>query len=498
MTFGLLLYGPGPRPAGTSPPLACARYRRATSRRHFAAGGGGPVTSEPDGPLFADVGAEQAALGGMLLSSRAAAEVAEIVSLDDFYRPQHRTLYARIAAMRRSGIPVDAETLRIELERAHEFVGDFQPPYLLQIMQACPTATNAGYYAETVAKLASARRSLEHLQRATQRIRSGADVGEVVEEITAELGIEARLLEVGQEVTAVELDDLLDAGDIDDEYDWIIPGFLERGDRFVLTGGEGAGKSTFLRQIGIQAASGIHPFTGEPIKALCVLHVDLENSERQSRRELRPLRLAAGNQYERGRFHLRARPEGMDLTTPADREWLRRLAGLIMPDLLIIGPLYKMANGDPVEETSAKPVAVTLDALRVEIGCGLLIEAHSPKTMHGSKRAIEPYGWSGWLRWPEFGFHLGKDGQLIGWRGQRDATRPIPAALKRGGPWPWSPLTRPRDVLWSQIFDYCVAAGDQLSYRDLATMTSTSVGAVQRAIGEHRAQWDALQTGDAA
>lgn len=429
----------------------------------------------------------------MLLSPAAAAEVAEILSPDDFYRPQHRTVYARITAMRRDGVPIDAETVRIELERAREFAGDFQPPYLIDLMQACPTAANGGYYAETVAKVASERRAMQHLQRGMQRIRTGADLAGVVEEITTELGIEARLLNVGPEVSAVELDDLLDAEDLDAAYDWIIPGFLERGDRFVLTGGEGAGKSTLLRQIGIQAASGIHPFNGEPTKALRVLHVDLENSELQSRRELRPLRLAAGNRYERGRFHLRARPEGMDLTAPTDREWLRRLGRLIAPDLLIIGPLYKMANGDPVEETSAKPVAVTLDALRVEIGCALLIEAHSAKTMHGSKRAIEPYGWSGWLRWPEFGFHIGKDGQLTGWRGQRDASRPIPAALKRGGPWPWSPLTRPRDVLWARIVTYCNELGERQSFRELAKLTGASPGAVQKAIDEHRAEWDALE-----
>lgn len=445
-----------------------------------------------------DIAAERATLGAMILSPRAAAEVAEILGEDDFHSGWHQTIYGCITAMRRDGTPVDAQTLRIELEKAGEFRGEFQPTYLHDLMEACPTASNATVYARKVATVAGRARAISALMWGLQHAGKGtADLADVVERVTTELGIEARLLDVGQDVGAVELDDLLDAQDEDDAYDWAIPGFLEHGDRFVLTGEEGSGKSTLLRQIGIQAASGIHPFTGEPIKALRVLHVDLENSERQSRRELRPLRIAAGTRYQRGHFHLRARPEGIDLTTPGDREWLRRLGELIAPDLLIIGPLYKMANGDPIEETSAKPVAVTLDGLRVHLNCALLIEAHTPKTMNGSRRDIKPYGWSGWLRWPEFGFHIGKDGMLTAWRGKRDASREIPAALQRGGAWPWTPLTRPRDILWARIAEQCRLAGEQLAERDLAAMLGASKTTVHRAIQEHEAEWDAL-AGDAS
>ncbi|WP_067483812.1 AAA family ATPase [Actinomadura hibisca] len=448
-----------------------------------------------DRPPPHDIGAEQATLGAAIQSPEAAARVAEIVARDDFYRPSHQTIYDRITTMRTDGDPVDIESLRLELLQAGAFTGDFTPLYLFDLVHACPTTANAGYYARKVAALAGRRRVIEAMTRGLQKAHTpDADLTDVLAETRTALEIEAGLTEVGADVTAVELDDLLDADDQDDVYDWLIPGFLERGDRFVLTGEEGAGKSTLLRQMGIQAASGIHPLTGEPIKPLRVLHVDLENSERQSRRELRPLRLAAGQRYQRGHFHLRARPEGMDLTTPADREWLARLAETIAPDILIIGPLYKAANGDPLEETSAKPVAVTLDALRVRIGCALLIEAHAAKTTTNGKRAKEPYGWSGWLRWPEFGYHIGKDGQLTAWRGNRDATRPIPGALQRGGSWPWSPITRPRDALWAHIVSLCTEAGDRLTIRDLAKLTGSSYGSVNRAVEEHRHEWDAMGT----
>ena len=47
----------------------------------------------------------------------------------------------------------------------------------------------------------------------------------------------------------------------DEPEDWVIPGLFERGDRLILTGYEGLGKTTWLRQIGICAAAGLNPVT---------------------------------------------------------------------------------------------------------------------------------------------------------------------------------------------------------------------------------------------
>jgi hypothetical protein len=144
-----------------------------------------------------------------------------------------------------------------------------------------------------------------------------------------------------------------------------------------------------------------------------------------------------------------------------------------------------LSSGDPTEEGPAKVVAARLDRLRAAHGCAVLLEAHSPHATGGKARRPErPYGASLWLRWPEFGLHLAAEGDLRHWRGPRDR-RDWPARLQRGGAWPWTPVTRERDVLWARIKALCLEAGDQLSYRDLAEATGVRHSTVNRAIEEH-------------
>lgn len=258
----------------------------------------------------------------------------------------------------------------------------------------------------------------------------------------------------------VELDDLL--AEPEQPYDWLIPGLLERGDRVILTGLEGRGKSTLLRQIAVQAASGLHPFTGEPITPLRVLYVDLENSRRQVRRKVAELRTTAGDRY-RGGLHFTFRPEGLNLAAEADLIWLDEQLAAARPDVAVVGPLYKLMGGDPTQELVALAVAAALDELRTRHRCALLVEAHTPYADGAkSSRPKRPYGASLWSRWPEFGLHLDPNGTLDHWRGPRDE-RTWPPALTRGAPWPWMPA--PDTTATVETYDgpqACMAAVEQL------------------------------------
>jgi hypothetical protein len=231
-----------------------------------------------------------------------------------------------------------------------------------------------------------------------------------------------------------DLDELL--AEPDPEYDYLVPELLERGDRVIVTAPEGGGKSTLLRQIAVQVASGIHPFTHDEMPPVRVLLVDCENSRRHVRRKLRPLRDEAGEQYRAGNLRVHVEPAGVDLLRDADAAQLRATVDSSEPELLILGPIYKLAGGDPTREEVARNVAGVLDELRAECGVALLLEAHSPYTNTNGKREIRPYGASLWSRWPEFGIHIAANGKLQHWRGARDE-RQWPACLRRSSPWPW-------------------------------------------------------------
>lgn len=275
------------------------------------------------------------------------------------------------------------------------------------------------------------------------------------------------------------------------DYDWLIPNVVERGDRTILTGAEGAGKSTLLRQIGVQCASGIHPFTGDGMDPINVLLIDLENSRRQTKRQLRPLCTAAGEQYYDGRFRVIVRTSGLNLTEPTDMVWLAQRIESNKPDLVIIGPIYKMATADPTEEAPARTVIACLDHIRELYGVAMLIEAHSPHASNGGTRPLRPYGASIWMRWPEFGLHITDTGQLKHWRGDRDE-RQWPGSLTRGGEWPWT-VAPDSDQTFAAVVA-CVTEHDgPMSYGAIAQALGCSKTWVSKVVKTNQKQWDDLR-----
>ena len=162
------------------------------------------------------------------------------------------------------------------------------------------------------------------------------------------------------------------------------------------------------------------------------------------------LRHVAHNRHTQPGMHLRRFPQGLDLAHPRDRAELHHLCTLTQPELLLIGPAYKLYIGGAGarEEDLARQVTNTLDSLREEFGFALILEHHSPHASPGSEqRSVRPIGSSLWLRWPEFGMGIrpqkgtrptDRQGELIPWRGPRDE-RPWPEQLASGGPssLPW-------------------------------------------------------------
>lgn len=265
-------------------------------------------------------------------------------------------------------------------------------------------------------------------------------------------------------VLATDLWEFLDATDA--PHDWVIPNLLEHGDRLILTGFEGLGKSMLVRQLAVAAAAGVDPFnTGYTHRypQRKVLFIDCENSEAQSRRKLRPIVMVTKGvdaEIPVGGMRLIHRPEGIDLTTAADAAWLLERVTAHQPDLLIIGPFYRLHAANMNDEVVARRTVAVLDAARAVNGCALITEAHAGHGEAGKSRSVRPTGSSLLLRWPEFGYGLAPGAMatpddrgnftevdVMPWRGPRDE-RNWPAHLQHGGahalPWVrWTPPKTP-------------------------------------------------------
>lgn len=94
--------------------------------------------------------AEQAVLGGLLLSSRAWDSVADVITEADFYREDHRLIFRAVAELSDGGKPCDAVTVS-EWFESHGLVEQVDGgAYISQLASNTPSAANARAYAEIV------------------------------------------------------------------------------------------------------------------------------------------------------------------------------------------------------------------------------------------------------------------------------------------------------------------------------------------------------------
>ena len=252
--------------------------------------------------------------------------------------------------------------------------------------------------------------------------------------------------------------------EVDDSYDWVIEGLLERAERVIVVAAEGVGKTMLARQVALCAGYGIHPFTFQPMPKVKTLTVDLENPERIIRRTSRKIQIQAHHQAQsnlnakfrngpaptaRSESVIFTKPSGLDLMKPYDRMLLEEKMDEVRPEMLVMGPLYKsfVDPGGRTSESIAVEVAKYLDALRTTYNCALWLEHHAPLGQSMSTRDLRPFGSAVWSRWPEFGISLQPDltsttpyvYDVRHFRGARDE-RQWPTKIKRGKRFPFEVL----------------------------------------------------------
>ena len=385
-----------------------------------------------------DEHAERAVLGAALREGIVPAAVIALIAPTDLWEPKHQALGEALWDLTARALPCDPVAVRAELMRRGHRGQVTDAVWLLDVLQA--GLPHPAYYARQLRDLA-VRRNV--IVTATRALQHATDPGSDPYDVAAALAVHASALAEHDDPHTTPITSLETFLAGDDDYDWLIPGLLERGDRLLITGGEGSGKSFLLHMIAVCAAAGVHPFTGKRHEPLRVLRIDLENGMRHLRRSLRPMRdhaVSGGRPVQT--MHVESRPSGVDLTRPADEQWLRDVCATATPDLLVIGPLYRMHAADMAKEEPARHLTRVLDDLRSRHGCAVVVETHAPHAQGPGVRALRPVGSSLFMRWPEFGYGLRPNADdpqimdLVSWRGARDE-RAWPTQMRRGGSGEW-------------------------------------------------------------
>ena len=386
---------------------------------------------------------EEMVIGACLLSPDSIRFAASNLEPEDFYSPKLAGLFQAMVHLRKSDQPVEPFSV---YRRATEFgIKGLEVTELHRLLENVGSASSVSFYAEQVREAASRRRLVVAAQRllrdAQDETVQPSDAARIAKEALANTGGQSKMqTKTLAEILAVE-----------EDHDWLIPGLLERGDRLVLTGFEGAGKTTWVRQMVICMAAGIHPINLNPLeKPLGVLVVDVENTESQWRHATRGMaRVAArvGLIDPAPAINVFAGAR-LDITKDSVIGEIHRLVDIHQPDVLCIGPLYKLVGTGVNNDQEAAPVIAALDSLR-ERGLVLIIEAHAKKgDSQSSQRDLAPRGSAALMGWPEFGFGLypeegtadqpSQKSYIARWRGDRDAGRDWPRYLEKGGSLPWS------------------------------------------------------------
>jgi RecA-family ATPase len=296
---------------------------------------------------------------------------------------------------------------------------------------ATPAAID--HHARAVRACATKRRLIDEAARVRQMATNPATDAETIAAEVATRFAQVRDSGITDDVQSLTMSELLAI--TDDEPDWLIPDLLERRDRLILTGEEGLGKSYLLRQVAVMAAAGLHPFDEtRHIKPVRTMIVDCENSWAQVRRKARGVVAFAKHHGsgDPGIVNILCSSR-IDITRDRDLARIHYEMDAAQPELVVIGPLYRLTPRALQTDDEAAPVLAALDTIR-DRGCALLIEAHAGHAVgKGGHRDLRPRGSSALLGWPEFGYGMrgvaSGYADLIPWRGDRDE-RSWPDMLK--------------------------------------------------------------------
>ena len=234
--------------------------------------------------LPANIDAEIAILGSLLIDPGTIENIRPFLKPDHFYDTRHQWIYQAILDMSANGTPADLVTLPDTLEARQQLDEIGGVGFIMDLINGVPTSTHAEYYAEIVVKLAGDRQAIRLAQQIAERAYlaqgQGLDLASTL--IRDASSAFSQITSEGPRFLDDVMDDMVkkagemwqarEAGElVDIKLPWqdlteILGGGLLPGDLVLVVGEPSVGKSTFVHQVGDHAAmfgNGVLVFTTE-------------------------------------------------------------------------------------------------------------------------------------------------------------------------------------------------------------------------------------------
>ncbi|MCC9074982.1 replicative DNA helicase [Litorilinea aerophila] len=217
----------------------------------------------------ANLEAERAVLGALLIDPDAIIKVANFLRPEDFFRERHAWLYEAMLALNERHEPLDFVTLVDELERRGQLEDVGGPAYITDLISTTPTAIYVDHYARIVERTAVLRRLIAAAGKIAElAYDESQDVDEVVDRAeqiifgVSESRIHRDLTPIRAIMTGVveridfltrNRDTLMGVPTGFTMLDRLLGGF-QKSDLIILAGRPGMGKTSFALSIAQNAA----------------------------------------------------------------------------------------------------------------------------------------------------------------------------------------------------------------------------------------------------
>jgi hypothetical protein len=327
-----------------------------------------PIDLPRENRRTADLAAERAVLGSVLIDAPAVADALDHVTAEDFSTPENRAIFGAMARLYERGERPDVVSINVEM------AGAADPGYLAGLADTTTISVQAGQYAALVAAAARRRRIAEAAGRIAEAASCGAGEGEIGRRLAELETVATRTRAARAAVPLAEL--LLDRAPVA----WAISTLCVVSSVTAIVAPPESFKSFLLLQAGL-ACAGAGDLLGIRPDPRPFLYVSGEKSPATVRERFRRM---VGN-LAPGESVMILHRAGVTF----GRGWdmvRRTLDGFGRPALVALDTLASL-SGPGFDENSGQDMAVALAAMRgivTDYGATILIAHHPAKHSEGS------------------------------------------------------------------------------------------------------------------